>query len=89
MEPKALLCDEITAALDPELRSEVLDVLEQLQDEGLALLMVTHEIGFARRAADRVALLAGGKIVETGTAKDVLDHPREERTKQFLERVMG
>ncbi len=87
MEPKALLCDEITSALDPELRGEVLDTLEDLKKEGLTLLMVTHEIGFARRAADRVALLAGGKIIEIGTPENVLGAPTHPRTKQFLERV--
>ena len=90
MEPSALLCDEITSALDPELRGEVLDTLEDLKKEdGLTLLMVTHEIGFARRAADRVALLAGGNVVEIGTAEDVLERPRHERTRQFLKRVLG
>ena len=66
MEPRGLLCDEITSALDPELKSEVLVVLEALKREGLTLILVTHEIGFARRAADRVVVLADGKIVEDG-----------------------
>ncbi len=66
MDPKVLLCDEITSALDPELKHEVLDVLEDLRRDGLTLIMVTHEIGFARRAADRVVVLAGGKIIEDG-----------------------
>src|SRR3989440_3212070 len=66
MEPRGLLCDEITSALDPELKYEVLEVLEDLKREGLTLLMVTHEIGFARRAADRVVVLSGGKIIEDG-----------------------
>ena len=66
MEPRGLLCDEITSALDPELKSEVLVVLESLKREGLTLILVTHEIGFAKRAADRVVVLAGGKIVEDG-----------------------
>ena len=71
MEPRGLLCDEITSALDPELKHEVLDVLEDLKRDGLTLLMVTHEIGFARRAADRVVVLADGKIIEEGPPEQV------------------
>ena len=89
MEPRGLLCDEITSALDPELKGEVLDVLEDLKREGMTLLMVTHEIGFARRAADRVVVLAGGKIVENGPPSQVIDAPQTERTKAFLSRVLG
>jgi ABC-type polar amino acid transport system ATPase subunit len=89
MDPKVLLCDEITSALDPELKHEVLDVLEDLRREGMTLIMVTHEIGFARRAADRVALLAGGKVVEEGPPAQVIDNPATERTKQFLTNVLG
>src|SRR5947209_3848400 len=72
MQPRGLLCDEITSALDPELKSEVLAVLEDLKREGLTLIMVTHEIGFARRAADRVLVLADGKIVEEGPPAQVI-----------------
>jgi ABC-type polar amino acid transport system ATPase subunit len=89
MEPQVLLCDEITSALDPELKHEVLDVLEDLRREGLTLIMVTHEIGFARRAADRVVVLAGGKIVEDGPPAQVLDAPQTERTRRFLQNVLG
>ena len=89
MEPKVLLCDEITSALDPELKHEVLDVLEDLRDDGLTLIMVTHEIGFARRAADRVVVLAGGKIVEEGPPEQVIDAPQTERTQRFLKNVLG
>lgn len=89
MEPKGLLCDEITSALDPELKGEVLDVLEDLKREGLTLLMVTHEIGFARRAADRVVVLAGGKIIENGPPSQVIDAPQNPRTQTFLSRVLG
>lgn len=89
MQPSGLLCDEITSALDPELKGEVLDVLVDLKREGLTLLMVTHEIGFARRAADRVVVLAEGKIIEEGPPEQVLDHPQTPRTKQFLSRVMA
>jgi polar amino acid transport system ATP-binding protein len=89
MDPQVLLCDEITSALDPELKHEVLDVLEDLRRDGLTLVMVTHEIGFARRAADRVVVLAEGKIVEDGPPSRVIDEPQTERTKQFLRNVLG
>jgi polar amino acid transport system ATP-binding protein len=86
MQPKGLLCDEITSALDPELKHEVLSVLEDLKRDGLTLMMVTHEIGFARRAADRVVVLADGQIIEDGPPSQVLDSPRNGRTKQLLSR---
>jgi polar amino acid transport system ATP-binding protein len=89
MEPRGLLCDEITSALDPELKHEVLCVLEDLRRDGLTLLLVTHEIGFARKAADRVVVLCDGKILEDGTPANVLDNPRTERMKTFLQRVLG
>ena len=89
MEPRGLLCDEITSALDPELKNEVLAVLEDLKRDGLTLLMVTHEIGFARRAADRVVMLADGKIIEEGPPAQVLENPTHPRTQTFLRRVLG
>ncbi|MCI0464866.1 MAG: amino acid ABC transporter ATP-binding protein [Gemmataceae bacterium] len=89
MEPRGLLCDEITSALDPELKCEVLGVLEDLKRDGLTLLMVTHEIGFARRAADRVVVLAEGRIVEEGSPAQVIDKPQVARTQTFLQRVLG
>jgi polar amino acid transport system ATP-binding protein len=89
MEPRGLLCDEITSALDPELKNEVLSVLEDLRREGLTLILVTHEIGFARRAADRVVMLCDGRILEEGPPAEVLDRPRTERMKLFLQRVLG
>jgi polar amino acid transport system ATP-binding protein len=89
MEPQGLLCDEITSALDPELKNEVLSVVEGLKRDGLTMVMVTHEIGFARRAADRVFVLAEGKIVEEGPAQEVLERPQHARTRQFLSRVLG
>jgi len=89
MNPHALLCDEITSALDPERKHDVLDVLERLQEQGLTILMVTHEIGFARKAADHVVVLADGKNIEEGTPAEVLDHPKTERTRQFLAKVLG
>ena len=88
MEPRGLLCDEITSALDPELKSEVLAVLEDLKREGLTLMIVTHEIGFARRAADRVVVLAEGRIIEDGTPSQVLDDPQMPRTRQFLSQIL-
>ncbi len=89
MEPKGLLCDEITSALDPERKHDVLDVLFELKQKGLTLIMVTHEIGFARKAADRVMVLAEGTIIESGPPSQVIDAPVHERTKQFLSRVLG
>ncbi len=88
MEPRGLLCDEITSALDPELKNEVLVVLESLKREGLTLILVTHEIGFAKRAADRVVVLANGKIIEDGPPQQVIDNPQVPRTQQFLKQMM-
>ena len=88
MEPRGLLCDEITSALDPELKGEVLTVLESLKREGLTLILVTHEIGFARRAADRVVVLADGKIIEDGPPTEVIDKPQTPRMQQFLKQMM-
>jgi ABC-type polar amino acid transport system ATPase subunit len=84
MQPRGLLCDEITSALDPELRAEVVTVLEDLRRRGMTLLLVTHEIHFARRAADRVVMLADGEVVEEGPAAEILDRPQAERTRRFL-----
>jgi polar amino acid transport system ATP-binding protein len=89
MQPRGLLCDEITSALDPELKYEVLEVLEDLKRDGMTLLLVTHEIGFARRAADRVVVLADGKIIEEGPPEQVIDKPKTERTRSFLSRVLA
>ena len=89
MEPRGLLCDEITSALDPELKMEVLNTLEDLKSDGLTLIMVTHEIHFARRAADRVFLLADGKIVEAGVAAEVIDNPQTARAQRFLSQVLA
>ena len=88
MEPRGLLCDEITSALDPELKGEVLVVLESLKRDGLTLIVVTHEIGFARRAADRGVMLADGRIVEDGPPSQVLDDPQMPRTQQFLSQML-
>jgi polar amino acid transport system ATP-binding protein len=89
MEPRGLLCDEITSALDPELKGEVLSVLEQLKRDGLTLLVVTHEIGFARRAADRIVVLDAGRVIEAGPPGQVLDKPQMPRTQRFLREVLG
>ncbi len=89
MSPRGLLCDEITSALDPELKGEVLAVLESLKREGITLLVVTHEIGFARRASDRVVVLDGGTIIEEGPPAEVIDRPQTPRTRQFLSQILG
>jgi len=88
MDPHVMLFDEVTSALDPELVKEVLDVMRELADEGMTMLVVTHEIGFAREAADRVLFMDGGVIVEEGPPSQVLDDPREARTKSFLGLVL-
>ncbi len=89
MEPRGLLCDEITSALDPELKGEVLAVLEDLKRDGLTLVVVTHEMGFARRAADRIVVLDEGRVIEEGPPEQVLDHPQTARTRQFLSQVLA
>lgn len=89
MEPRGLLCDEITSALDPELKGEVLGVLEDLKRDGLTLIVVTHEIGFARRAADRVVVLEQGRVLEEGPPSEVLQSPKMPRTQRFLSQVLG
>ena len=88
MDPKAILFDEPTSALDPELVGEVLAVMKSLADEGMTMIVVTHEITFAREVADRVIFMDGGVIVEQGNPEDVLVHPKEERTHAFLKRVL-
>jgi polar amino acid transport system ATP-binding protein len=88
MDPKVMLFDEVTSALDPELVKEVLDVMRELADEGMTMIVVTHEIGFARDVGDNVVFMDGGVIVEEGPPAQVLDSPREERTKRFLGLVL-
>jgi polar amino acid transport system ATP-binding protein len=88
MQPKAILFDEPTSALDPELVGEVLEVMKSLAEEGMTMLVVTHEMGFAREVADRVLFLDGGVIVEEGAARDLLTAPRNPRTQDFLRRVL-
>jgi polar amino acid transport system ATP-binding protein len=88
MDPKVMLFDEVTSALDPELVKEVLDVMRELADEGMTMIVVTHEMGFARDVADDVVFMDDGMIVEQGPPARVLDDPREERTKRFLGLVL-
>lgn len=88
MQPRAMLFDEPTSALDPELVGEVLNVMRSLAETGMTMVVVTHEIQFAREVADRVIFMDGGVIVEQGRPEDVLLNPQEERTKTFLKRVL-
>jgi polar amino acid transport system ATP-binding protein len=88
MDPHVMLFDEVTSALDPELVKEVLDTIRELASEGMTMVLVTHEIGFAREVSDKVVFVDGGVIVEQGPPSQVLDDPREERTKQFLGLVL-
>jgi polar amino acid transport system ATP-binding protein len=88
IKPQVVLLDEPTSALDPEMTAEVLELIEELKREGRDLLLVTHEMGFARRLADRVALLANGRIVEIGPPEQIFGAPQSEVTKGFLSRVL-
>ncbi len=88
MQPKIMLFDEPTSALDPEMIKEVLDVMEELADSGMTMLVVTHEMGFARAAADRLVFFDEGLIVETGTPQEIFSNPKEERTKLFLSQIL-
>jgi polar amino acid transport system ATP-binding protein len=86
--PKLLLFDEPTSALDPEMTAEVLEVIEELREEGRDFVLVTHQMGFAKRVADQVALLSGGKIVECGPPAQILDNPQSETGRQFLAKIL-
>ena len=88
MSPNVMLFDEPTSALDPEMVGEVLDVMKQLAEEGMTMVVVTHEMGFAREVADRVVFMDGGVIVEEGYPRDVFGNPQNERTKAFLSKVL-
>ncbi len=88
MEPKLMLFDEPTSALDPELVGDVLDAMRRLAFDGMTMIVVTHEIGFAREVADTVVFMDAGVVVETGKPSEVLDNPREERTRTFLHKVL-
>ena len=89
MEPRMLLFDEPTSALDPELVGDVLDVMKQLAKDGMTMVVVTHEMGFARDVSDRVIFMDKGYIVEEGNPKDIFTNPKNERTKEFLSRVLN
>jgi polar amino acid transport system ATP-binding protein len=88
MRPALMLFDEPTSALDPEVTGEVLDVMEELAEVGMTMIVVTHEMGFARRAADRVVMMDDGLIVEEGTPEHFFTAPENERTKQFLSKIL-
>jgi polar amino acid transport system ATP-binding protein len=88
MKPKAMLFDEPTSALDPEMINEVLEVMKQLAKEGMTMVVVTHEMGFAKEVGDRVLFVDGGYIVEEGTPEQVFDHPQNPRTQSFLSKIL-
>ena len=88
MNPKVMLFDEPTSALDPEMVGEVLELMKQLADEGMTMVVVTHEMGFAREVADRVIFMCDGKIAEEGTPDEIFSNPQNPRTKQFLDSIL-
>ena len=88
MNPKVMLFDEPTSALDPEMVGEVLDVMQRLAESGMTMIIVTHEMGFAREVGTRLLFVDGGYIVEQGKPKDIFEHPKEERTKLFLSKIL-
>ena len=88
MEPKMMLFDEPTSALDPELVGDVLNVMKELAEEGMTMLVVTHEMGFAREVADRVVFMYDGAILEEGSPKEIFTNPKHDRTRQFLQSVL-
>ncbi|MGA1542736.1 MAG: amino acid ABC transporter ATP-binding protein [Ilumatobacteraceae bacterium] len=88
MEPRVMLFDEPTSALDPEMIKEVLDVMKELARSGMTMIVVTHEMGFAREVADRLVFMESGEIVEVGTPEDFFSNPKEERTKLFLSQIL-
>ena len=88
MKPKALLFDEPTSALDPEMIKEVLDVMKTLANEGMTMVVVTHEMGFAREVGDRVLFVDEGRILEQGAPDDIFLHAKEERTRSFLSKIL-
>jgi general L-amino acid transport system ATP-binding protein len=88
MTPKVMLFDEPTSALDPEMINEVLDAMKELAQDGMTMIVVTHEMGFAREVADRVVFMDKGEIVEVGTPSEIFDNPKEKRTKKFLSQIL-
>jgi glutamate transport system ATP-binding protein len=89
MQPKVILFDEPTSALDPEMVNEVLDVMVSLAKEGMTMVVVTHEMGFARKAADRVVFMADGQIVEQASPEEFFDNPQSDRAKDFLGKILS
>ena len=88
MNPEVMLFDEPTSALDPEMVGEVLDVMKELAKEGMTMIVVTHEMGFAREVADRVVFMDEGQIIEDGTPEEIFDNPKSDRLKSFLAKVL-
>ncbi len=88
MEPEIMLFDEVTSALDPEMVKEVLDVMKDLAVSGMTMVLVTHEMNFAKQISDRVVFMSDGRITEVGTPKEIFENPKEERTKEFLSKVL-
>ena len=88
MKPKVMLFDEPTSALDPEMVTEVLDVMKKLAQQGMTMVVVTHEMGFAREVGDRVLFVDEGRIIEEGTPKEIFENPKQERTKLFLSKIL-
>jgi len=88
MQPRIMLFDEPTSALDPEMVGEVLAVMQALAEEGMTMVVVTHEMGFARQVADRVMFIDEGLVIEEGSPAEIFDNPREERTQRFLSKVL-
>jgi polar amino acid transport system ATP-binding protein len=88
MDPEVMLFDEPTSALDPEMVGEVLDVMKELAHEGMTMIVVTHEMGFAREVADEIVFMADGEIIERGSPEDIMNHPQNERTRNFMDKVL-
>ena len=88
MQPKAMLFDEPTSALDPEMIKEVLDVMLELAKDGMTMLLVTHEMGFAKAAADKIVFMSDGEIIETGSPEEMFSSPKTERAKDFLDHIL-
>lgn len=88
MDPEVILFDEATSALDPEMVGEVLQIMRQLAEDGMTMVVVTHEMGFAREVGDRVVFMDGGYVVEEGNPKDVISSPQHKRTRDFLSKML-
>ena len=88
MDPEVMLFDEPTSALDPEMVGEVLDVMKELAHDGMTMIVVTHEMGFAREVADEIVFMAEGEIIERGAPEDIMNHPQNERTRNFMDKVL-